>query len=827
MPIYKKNINSYPEVLKYFKEHYSESIPKLLDIDIIEVSEDLWDKFYFDGYGYVVKSDQILANKKFLEIAATNQNYYNSLPTDEHKRDVNIYKIWKKINKDIFLIVKHGDYSSYFIIHEMAHLIPETNEFQKMKFNDEYLDQSTEQFAFLNEIRYAQQNGLSFEEYFKNSFPLEYQTIVNYNKGEKSILENYKLAKMDERDYRKMWEYVKTMNQKTSSSHLLIKMSQSLAREKIHGKFGDFWAYLVSGNTISIKDKLAALGFRWYGPSKCWWIAETKFNDYVKGELAKLGIQAGQQLQPTPQSPSQQSDVSQAVRETVKPTVPTQKTEDEEMSRWYGFPINHNIMEYDLDFEINGDKHTEHVIIDRLYVPGKDSSEYRKVKSREHKGFPKYVVRIGSTTNQDKTEPMGTMSFITKEKWGTYDENEYLNKLKDTIKIRLENSPPQKYVSKAHTAIKWHYDLQKRTDDFKQFLNVSERFIDGEYNQNRPEYMIHIDDPVYGGDYPVSVTIYDGEKEDEVFLVTALKDPTAPRSATIGSVNLYGVHTLEDFNKKINDYLNSNRDGAKESYIKYLKSFPFLPEQKQESLKDFEVISKFILNPSDYPDFVLGKIKEKGYIRPSKKQKQGLGLTSGDEIKWIVDSKKIVNDTYSFGNSPDYFYAVAAYYIHRKIRGIWSWTDMMLVDSMRVWFNVMKKHGSTFSFEEMKKAIETIGDLIIEEIYGKQTKEQRNRSFNDWFNGEASSEYGRGETSSDISDFVNFAQQYGIDPEGIKDNIKKVYRVLVNKLHPDKYLDPKEKEEMTGKFQDLQEIWNKMPESYKTAFSWYDRFVFG
>ena len=50
--------------------------------------------------------------------------------------------------------------------------------------------------------------------------------------------------------------------------------------------------------------------------------------------------------------------------------------------------------------------------------------------------------------------------------------------------------------------------------------------------------------------------------------------------------------------------------------------------------------------------------------------------------------------------------------------------------------------------------------------------------------------------------------------------------MLANKLHPDKYVDLVEKEKMTEKFKELQQIWDNMPPTYKTAFSWYDRVIF-
>lgn len=76
-----------------------------------------------------------------------------------------------------------------------------------------------------------------------------------------------------------------------------------------------------------------------------------------------------------------------------------------------------------------------------------------------------------------------------------------------------------------------------------------------------------------------------------------------------------------------------------------------------------------------------------------------------------------------------------------------------------------------------------------------------------------------------MQELTSFAQQYGIPSENIEENSKMVYRNLAQMLHPDKYPDPAKKDEMTRKFQQLQDIWDRVPQQYKAASNWYEKYV--
>jgi hypothetical protein len=152
----------------------------------------------------------------------------------------------------------------------------------------------------------------------------------------------------------------------------------------------------------------------------------------------------------------------------------------------------------------------------------------------------------------------------------------------------------------------------------------------------------------------------------------------------------------------------------------------------------------------------------------------------------------------------------------------------MLTEAMGSWLKIMNRYGAGFNFKEVMYSIEEIGNVIVNKIYGRKTKEQINEEFRNWFDNSTKDnnhDYSRNETSSSLSEFSNFAQKYGIDPEGIENNLMGVYRTLVKKLHPDLVQDPNEKLISEKSFKDLQDIWDRIPQNLKTAMNWYDLYI--
>lgn len=209
MPLTKTNLNAFPDVSKYLSTYFPKCMDLLKNIDIVKVSSDLWTKFNFEGYGYLVRKENMEANYYMLE-AYSSPELYKTLPTKEHKRDVNIYKILKQLNKpNLFILVIDNPNSKYFILHELSHICGIDESFTyNFKFNDAYLDEKSEQSAYLSEMRYAQQEGMSYEDYFKMSFPKESE-ILSYKGKQNLDKELYDYAMMDFRDYKTMWDSIK------------------------------------------------------------------------------------------------------------------------------------------------------------------------------------------------------------------------------------------------------------------------------------------------------------------------------------------------------------------------------------------------------------------------------------------------------------------------------------------------------------------------------------------------------------------------------------------------------------------------------------------
>lgn len=627
-----------------------------------------------------------------------------------------------------------------------------------------------------------------------------------------------------------------------------IAGTKTFTKQTLDGRFGPFEAYVVSGDTYPIRAALSTMGFSWMGSQKVWYIPESKYSSSLIPQLRNVGVDtegvSKTHVPNFPQNPNNPNNPIAPERETSRPTMKQWVTEDEDLTKWYKFPINKNIMSYEEEVTLDGEKHKEKIVIDRNCQLSEEGSTYSKPKkSREHVGIPIYVVHVGAIPDKKDTSkiiPIVTTKLKSAKKWGEYNEEEYLKELRDIIKIKIENNPPQKFVNKSHGALRWHYDILKRTPEL---INVLEQICDsrvGEtssYKTNTTVKINNTENTEYNGEYPITLKGYahDGvDKLIDIYVSTNIDMPGAPTNATLGSIKLFKVYTEEDLNKKIEEL--AHNEEVKKTYLKYLQSFPFLSSQQDKAKQDFNVISQYMANPEGSYSQVLNKIKDIGYIRPHKRQKQSVGLSSGDEIKWVIDSEKIKNDVYGHGplnNTPEYFYVAVSYYIHREIRNIWSYSQAMLTDSVSRWVSNMKEFGADIKRDEAMRIIEKIGMLIINQIYPDygSSQEDKRKSFYEDFNSGDWSNTGRDEprqsrpTSSNyLEQFKAMASEYGIDTTNAENNLKGIYRQLVSKVHPDKFLDPQQKIEMTKKFQDLQNIWDELVVMYKVAFTWYENY---
>jgi hypothetical protein len=575
-----------------------------------------------------------------------------------------------------------------------------------------------------------------------------------------------------------------------------------LNKEEIQGKYGKFMAYLVEGDTMPIKDRLKSIGFQWYGPKKVWWMSDKKMTPYIKSQLEALGISSNNQ-------PVQENtgNINQPAKPTYTPQPPPPKpeeTDDPEMSAWYGFPIKKNIYSFTTPVTIEDKEYEVKVYVSRSFQKGATSTSYKTTKSREHRFLPKYIIGM----EIPEIEYKNSFKQQSKEKWGQYNEQTVLEGIKKLVEDAL--SVPK---TKVRAGIEFLHDVSLRDDNYKQFLEDL-----GDKKIPAPEYDFTINDPEYGGNYKVKIYELGMDKKSPSTTIGALIDsPLAPKylkSFGYQNIDLSKTRTIDDFHRKIQQFISDKKDYIQEEFLKYLKSFPFLDSQKAEASSDFNVVLDYIKNRTADTDSILRKLQEKGYIRPSKRQKQSPGMTMGDEIKWVIDSPKIVDDAYGSSyvqNTPDYFYSVVAYYVHRRIRNISSFTDMMLVDVISKWIDTMKKMGATITFREVDLSISQIGDAIARKIQGHTTKEETVNPTN---------------TDSALNEFAQFVQKYEIDAENIQNNAKGIYRMLAQQIHPDKFPDPATKLQKEEEFKELQAIWSRVPSQYKTAFNWYQLCIY-
>lgn len=623
----------------------------------------------------------------------------------------------------------------------------------------------------------------------------------------------------------------------TSNSISLFCEAQTLSQQQLTGSRGPFEAYTVGGNTYPLRIQLKALGFSWWPTLKVWYIPANKFNEDIRQKLTAMGVTAGE-VAPVQGNAMQvpQAPVNPVQQMQAKPAQAMQTTEDADLTRWYGFPINHKIAQFDVELDINGEKHVEPVTIDRLCVFGGET--YHKTKSREGKLHPKYVVSVGNNTlgfnssdylledkDEEKHNRIGRLTFINKEPWGSYNEAEYIERLKGVIKQRIDNNPRLKTPSKSHFALTTYYDYAKRQDDLKQLL-AQKKF--------KRQGVVELAEGGYAGKYDVEMESFVGEQDFSPYVDTAVDHPMAKRHATLGSLPLHGVHTVPEFDEALQKFCASENVRAK--YLEYLKSFPFLEEQQINGKTEFDSV-KFVLEGGlASTTTVFKKLIEMGYVRANKRQgKDQQGAQRPEDIKWVLESKKISSDVFSYdlkASMPSFLYTVIAYNVYHKVRGNTGMiAAMWMDDAMRQWKSSMDKFGLQMDRRQAYDIIEELSDAIVSIVFKQKTREQQNKEFTDWFNnfdsGKESEEAGEkpeagdlGATPQGLEQFKQFAEGLGLETGDIKENAKNIYRNLTKLLHPDLF-PPEQKAEKEAQFKNLQAIWDKVPVQYKQASSWY------
>ncbi|HUS50965.1 MAG TPA: DnaJ domain-containing protein [Candidatus Paceibacterota bacterium] len=581
------------------------------------------------------------------------------------------------------------------------------------------------------------------------------------------------------------------------------QLNTTVELRTLSGKYGTYQAYCVNGNTIPIKERLKSLGFRWNGKNKVWIISANKYTPYIEKSLKEIGVS-------TPGS----STIAPS-EETVAPSEETNSfpyntksdnyingewiTENKDIQNSYGFPVNENIHSFDAIFKEGENTGNVRVTIDRKAQTKEGYGEYYYKRPPEKKKKPVYVFKFFDIdTKKEITELQVTSTSPFS------DENEYLGKTTETIRQVLNQEKRLKRQN-FYYKIAFHFDAKNRTEDFKEYIKDEDGSFEGTTIHGfNVDIEYQDENGNYSGTYPLKANIRtSGDKEPYEFSISEDLDfEGKPRKYYFISESLKGIHTIEQFNQKVKKI--SQTDELKNNYIDYLKSFPFLESQRKQGEEEASQIIGFLSGGNASTDFFLNELKQKGYIRPHRRQKQmGSGLSSGEEIKWVVDSEKIKDDIYGsryLKETPEFFYAVLAYWIHRRKNNISrGWWDQ-LSDVINKWVRSMKKFGHEINIIEIDETIARIGNQIFNEIVKRVKTEEPTVE--------------EVELEPSVIDFANFANRYDVDTTNIKDRLKNIFRELSMKLHPDLNQENPNAEE---EFKEFGNKWDAIPTRIKGA----------
>jgi hypothetical protein len=200
-------LDDFPDVLRHWRQTHPDV--HLPDIPILLIPPRLWDKFHFQGEGYNIDFQRDLAaHQRQLDLMARNPSLYQSLPTTTHQRDVNLYRLYRQLGANNFLVLRNDAGVDYYLLHELAHDVYRQNpsSVAPIRFGEEYLDDPAEQFAHRQEMRFAQSRGLTFERWFEQTKPNETRLIREYENGWPRNKQLYDLASADRRDFQRLWE---------------------------------------------------------------------------------------------------------------------------------------------------------------------------------------------------------------------------------------------------------------------------------------------------------------------------------------------------------------------------------------------------------------------------------------------------------------------------------------------------------------------------------------------------------------------------------------------------------------------------------------------
>jgi hypothetical protein len=213
-----KRLDQFSNVFAYLRYKFPRQIEQLADLPVVELSREEFDENKLTGEGYLYTATNLQGTHD--NIAGRSPQQLSMLIEMDPfaRRDLYLYSIYKKIKQVPFVVVL--DEMEAASIHEAAHLVWELFgdedrskiELPEVPEGDEYLQSPQERFTLTTEMGYYKMQGTSFDDYFKQTRPVEYALLSNPQEDVK----RRELALMDYRDYKVLWDGVKTAGSDTN-----------------------------------------------------------------------------------------------------------------------------------------------------------------------------------------------------------------------------------------------------------------------------------------------------------------------------------------------------------------------------------------------------------------------------------------------------------------------------------------------------------------------------------------------------------------------------------------------------------------------------------
>jgi hypothetical protein len=576
----------------------------------------------------------------------------------------------------------------------------------------------------------------------------------------------------------------------------------------------------IKGDTFNIRNQLGknGLGLNWYGVEKMWWIYENNLSQSIISGLNKLGIDISvitnisQQQTDTSKTNSPIINKPEFQKPTNSPSL-TNKTDtdkDAPSEKYYGFKVKENIYSISTKLKVDEIEYNFNIIMDRNYLTGKRKQ-------------PRYIYNVlynGKLIGTLTEKPMLI---------GTYNEDQLALEIPKKIQARFD----AKEKSKIYRAFKIDQELAQRDPELTEFLKT---WYDIKYDKNKnvdefvknkiPDRTVKIDEIGYEGNFPIKLELL----SNTIYVYPNVNHPLAPHEKILTTIEILPeIRNIKQLNQYIDKKIIDDDTKIKERYIEYLKSFPYKQEEQKASEKSMNVIVDMIGKNFDV-DFFKNKLVEYGYIRPNKRTKQqGEGMVPQGSIKYVLDDNKIRDDVYGskLRNQPEYFYAVLAYYLMRKVRNITSWTEIMLVTWMESWVNLANRYNKNLVFKDIDNYLGQLVKLIYRNLYKQEAPKDRTESYEDfynWFNEDqgTSGEQKTRPSGNALNIFVQFATKLGINSDVARNKPRSAYRELSKKYHPD--LNPNNLE-ATEIMKILNALYHALPGDVIEANNWWQKII--